>query len=117
MAPARAESSGQNKRAKITSTSVSVPREKAQVPFAFPTEAPRLVSESPSCMIYALFDLVFFYWFPGQVSLCKPFKSEFSFIYISVVSLDIFPVGFQSEVFLSLLSPESLVPLIKVLYF
>jgi len=27
------------------------------------------------------FDLVFFYWFPGQVSLCKPFKSEFLYLH------------------------------------
>lgn len=41
-----------------------------QVPPSSLVGTQRLVSRSPSCMVYLLFDLVFLYWLPGWVTLC-----------------------------------------------
>lgn len=54
-------------------------------------------------MVHALFNLVFLHWLSGQVNLREPFRKEFFISCSSIALLDVFLIGFQSQVFWGLI--------------
>lgn len=66
---------------------------------------PKIRKWVPFTYFFVLFDLVFLHWCTGHVVCMWALKSRFSFLYSSVVYLDVLPVGFQSQLFFGLISP------------
>ena len=65
----------------------------------------KIVIGSPSRMVHTLFNMVFALVLVSSESVHELFKSRFSVPCSSIVFLDIFFIGFQSQVFWGLISP------------